>query len=264
MAVLVQVMVGSSNSLGGVVLTGFGEEASGGTLVEVARGGARAVAGGSTTPVAVLVGADGSMEVRAPENRDDAAAGVIDSMRQARLAERLVELGALATEHVGGPADIEWVWTPSSDVIDLLQLRPVAAPGSLGRAESDLSADELDDLVVEGTSVGLGRVAAGVLAPSTVDEGLELCNEARFRTGFVLAVHTTSPEWLPLIGLASAVVTAVGGRTSHAAIVCRELGIPAVVGCGEELWTVTGRHGSVLVVAAGDGLRGSVTAYDPR
>jgi pyruvate,water dikinase len=123
------------------------------------------------------------------------------------------------------PMDIEWAKDGEDGQLYIVQARPetVASQRKLGSFESyRLTAD--GPVLVTGRAVG-ERIAAGrvrIVATAT-----EL---AAFRPGEVLVAETTSPDWEPVMKTAAAIVTNRGGRTCHAAIVARELGVPAVVG----------------------------------
>jgi pyruvate,water dikinase len=144
---------------------------------------------------------------------DDKAAALVLSDDEVR---QLAELGLRAEEHYGMPQDIEWAI--ASDRTYLVQTRPVTTlleeePASGG-----------GEVLVRGLGAGPG-VASGpvrvVLAP---EQGAALEN------GDVLVTRHTSPDWVPIMRRAAAIVTDSGGMTSHAAIVSRELGIPCIVG----------------------------------
>lgn len=102
---------------------------------------------------------------------------------------------------------------------------------------------------------GVGASTGVIQGPARLIHGPD--EFGRFQTGDVLICRTTDPAWTPLFGMASAVVTQTGGMLSHAAIVAREYGIPAVLGVRDALETLV--DGSQLAV---DGARGTVTVAD--
>lgn len=104
---------------------------------------------------------------------------------------------------------------------------------------------------------GVGASAGTVQGPARLIHGPD--EFTRFQAGDVLICRTTDPAWTPLFGMASAVVTQTGGMLSHAAIVAREYGIPAVLGVRDALDLLT--NGSPLTV---DGARGTVTVTDSK
>jgi pyruvate,water dikinase len=123
------------------------------------------------------------------------------------------------------PKDIEWAKDGLTDELFVVQSRPetVQSQKSLEVLET-YSLDKKGSLLVKGKSVG-EKIASG---NARIVEGVEQLHD--FKTGEVLVSNTTTPDWEPVMKTASAIVTNRGGRTCHAAIVSRELGIPAVVG----------------------------------
>jgi pyruvate,water dikinase len=166
----------------------------------------------------------------------------------------LARLGVAIEEHYGAPQDTEWSFDPDGKAW-MLQSRPITtiAPdgqspdGRVGR----LGASGAKTLV-RGLGAAPGQASGSVrLLADPHDTGM-------FREGDVLVAHMTTPDWVPLMRRAAAIVTDSGGMTCHAAIVSRELRIPCVVGTGEatrrlrdgELVTVDATHGLVLEGAA--------------
>lgn len=164
---------------------------------------------------------------------------------------RLARWCARIEEHYGMPMDIEWAKDGDSGEIFIVQARPETVQSRVGAAT--LSRYVLQTEVrplVRGTSVG-SAVAAGTVirirTPAEMD---------RFRDGAVLVAERTDPDWGPILGRAGAVVTDQGGRTSHAAIVSRELGIPAVVGTGDATRVL--EDGMEVTVSCAEGDEGYV------
>lgn len=183
---------------------------------------------------------------------------------QPTLDEREVmavaELGLRIEEHYGSPQDTEWAFDPDG-ALWMLQSRPITtlheeAPTTVATAEPSGPRTVL--LRGLGGAPGSASGAARVLA--------SLADAASLSDGDVLVTHMTSPDWLPLLRRAAAVVTDSGGMTCHAAIVSRELGIPCVVGTGEatrrlrdgETVTVDATRGVVL-----EGARPPARASEP-
>jgi pyruvate,water dikinase len=159
---------------------------------------------------------------------------------------------ALAIEkHYGRPMDIEWAKDGSDGRIYVLQARPETVK-SRARPESEQSfrLKGRGRLLASGRAIGhkIGagavRVVAGPAQMSSV------------RKGDVLVTDMTDPNWEPVMKLAAAIVTNRGGRTCHAAIIARELGIPAVVGCGDA--TTALRDGQAVTVSCAEGDTGNV------
>src|SRR6185503_10876592 len=105
-------------------------------------------------------------------------------------------------------------------------------------------------LVTEGIAVGakIGQGKAHVI--------LDVSQISKFKKGEVLVTEITDPDWEPIMKMASAIVTDAGGRTSHAAIISRELGIPAIVGCGNATTAV--QTGQDITVSCADGELGKI------
>jgi len=168
--------------------------------------------------------------------------------------EDVLELAraALAIEkHYGRPMDIEWAKDGSDGRIYVLQARPETVK-SRARPESEqhFRLKGRGRLLASGRAIGhkIGagavRVVAGPAQMSSV------------KKGDVLVTDMTDPNWEPVMKLAAAIVTNRGGRTCHAAIIARELGIPAVVGCGDA--TTTLRNGQAVTVSCAEGDTGNV------
>ena len=159
---------------------------------------------------------------------------------------------ALAVErHYGRPMDIEWAKDGLDGLIYLVQARPETV-ASL-RAPTTLSTYVLEgpgEVAATGRSVG-ERITSGTV--HLVDNVAALSG---FLPGEVLVADTTTPDWEPVMKNAAAIVTNRGGRTCHAAIVARELGIPAVVGAGDATSRMTG--GELVTVSCAEGDMGRV------
>lgn len=154
------------------------------------------------------------------------------------------------------PMDVEWAKDGLDGRIYIVQARPetVASqkPAQLSVFETYRLTAPAPKAIVTGRSVG-SRIAAG--KARVVKNSSEL---AQVQPGDVLVAATTSPDWEPAMKIASAIVTDRGGRTCHAAIVARELGIPAVVGSQNATWLL--ENGSVVTVDCSQGEAGYVYA----
>ena len=130
-------------------------------------------------------------------------------------------------EHYGRPMDIEWARDGVDGKLYILQARPETVKS---RASSStlqrFRMNERGPVVVEGRAIGQ-KVGAGAVRVLT-----DVASMHEFQPGEVLVADMTDPDWEPIMKRASAIVTNRGGRTCHAAIIARELGIPAVVGTG--------------------------------
>ena len=159
--------------------------------------------------------------------------------------EEITELArqALAIEeHYGRPMDIEWGKDGQDGQLYILQARPETVKSRLGTARvRRYRIRERGPVIIEGRAIGqkIGAGAARVLS--------EIADMHLFQPGEVLVADMTDPDWEPIMKRAAAIITNRGGRTCHAAIIARELGIPAVVGTGTATAIIAGRSG-------GDGL----------
>lgn len=168
----------------------------------------------------------------------------------------VLELAGLAMtieEHYGHPMDIEWAKDGVDGKLYIVQARPetVASQKAVNLLERFV-VDGHGDVLVEGRAVGQ-RVATGTVR--VVTGPVELTS---FQPGEVLVADTTTPDWEPVMKTAAAVVTDRGGRVCHAAIVARELGIPAVVGTGDGTQRL--RTGDVVTISCAEGDTGRVYA----
>ena len=166
----------------------------------------------------------------------------------------LHELGrqALAIEdHYGRPMDIEWVKDGQDGHIYIVQARPETVQSRSGRV--------LTRYRMRGGGerpLIIGRAVGSKVATGTVRVVEHAAQMHRVQEGDVLVTDMTDPDWEPVMKRAAAIVTNRGGRTCHAAIIARELGIPAVVGTGDG--TDTLQDGAVVTVSCAEGDEGKV------
>ncbi len=163
-------------------------------------------------------------------------------------AADLTELGrlALAIEaHYGRPMDIEWGKDGNTGRIYILQARPETVRSRSTIVERYTLARR-GEVLAEGRAIGqkIGAGQARVVA--------SVADIRRVQPGDVLVTDMTDPDWEPIMKKAAAIVTNRGGRTCHAAIIARELGIPAVVGCGDATRRVRDGAGVTVSCAEGD------------
>jgi pyruvate,water dikinase len=155
-------------------------------------------------------------------------------------------------EHYKAPMDIEWGKDGATGEIFILQARPETVQSRGGRTIQRFSLKSRSKVLAMGRSIGQ-RIGSG---PARVIK--DVSEMARVQTGDVLVSDMTDPDWEPVMKRASAIVTNRGGRTCHAAIIARELGIPAVVGCGDATQRI--REGQEVTVSCAEGDTGYV--YD--
>jgi pyruvate,water dikinase len=165
-------------------------------------------------------------------------------------AVQLARWAVTLEQHFGCPMDIEWVKDGATGRLGIVQARPETVHG---RAAPSVAQSYIvhqpPDPIVRGIAVGTS-VATGVARIVTH------ADMSRLAPGDILVAPSTSPDWVPLMRSAAAIVTDLGGRTSHAAIVSRELGVPAVVGTGDGTRAI--RDGDVLTVSCAEGSEGRV------
>ncbi|OBF25517.1 phosphoenolpyruvate synthase [Mycobacterium sp. ACS4331] len=153
--------------------------------------------------------------------------------------------------HYGRPMDMEWAKDGLDGQLYIVQARPETVV-------SQQSATTLESYVLEGRGEILaeGRAVGEKIAAGTVRRIENLEQLAEFQPGEVLIADTTTPDWEPVMKTAAAIVTDRGGRTCHASIIARELGIPAVVGAGDA--TVRVPNGTTVTVSCAEGDSGRV------
>ena len=154
-------------------------------------------------------------------------------------------------EHYGRPMDIEWGRDGVDGLLYILQARPETVKSrQSGSSLQRFTLKERGPVLAEGRAIGQKIGAGAVRVLASADQMHD------FEKGQVLVADMTDPDWEPIMKRASAIVTNRGGRTCHAAIIARELGIPAVVGTGTA--TTTLADGQEVTVSAAEGDTGFV------
>ncbi len=162
-----------------------------------------------------------------------------------------LSLQALIIEdHYQAPMDIEWGIDGETREIFILQARPETVQSRTGRTIQRFSLKSRSRVLITGRSVGQRIGSGAVRVVRSIGE------MARVQSGDVLVADMTDPDWEPVMKRAAAIVTNRGGRTCHAAIIARELGIPAVVGCGNA--TETLKEGQEVTVSCAEGDTGYI------
>ena len=165
----------------------------------------------------------------------------------------LAKQALIIEEHYGCPMDIEWGKDGETGNIYILQARPETVQSRAGRTVQRFALKgKKSQVIASGRSIGQ-RIGAG---PARIIRDVK--EMTRVQSGDVLVADMTDPDWEPVMKRAAAIVTNRGGRTCHAAIIARELGIPAVVGCGDATETI--REGAPITVSCAEGDTGFV--YD--
>ena len=164
--------------------------------------------------------------------------------------EALAQLALTIEAHYGRPMDIEWAKDGVDGLLYIVQARPETVQSRATQIIERYDLQARSEILVEGRSIGQ-RIGSGVARVIT-----DISTMADLADGDVLITDMTDPDWEPVMKRASAIVTNRGGRTCHAAIIARELGVPAVVGCGDATERV--RPGQEVTVSCAEGDTGLV------
>ncbi|MDT7517446.1 phosphoenolpyruvate synthase [Rhodoferax sp. TBRC 17660] len=167
--------------------------------------------------------------------------------------EQLAKYALVIEEHYGRPMDIEWGKDGIDGQLYILQARPETV-----KSQAGTSAEYRYKLKGKGNVVAEGRAIGQKIGTGPVRIVHNISEMDRVQAGDVLVTDMTDPNWEPVMKRASAIVTNRGGRTCHAAIIARELGIPAVVGCGNA--TDLLKEGMLVTVSCAEGDTGFI--YD--
>ncbi len=167
--------------------------------------------------------------------------------------EQLARYALIIETHYGRPMDIEWGKDGTDGQLYILQARPETVKSqSKGKAEQRYKLKGTGTVLAEGRAIGQ-KIGTG---PVRIVHDIKDMDQVQ--PGDILVTDMTDPNWEPVMKRASAIVTNRGGRTCHAAIIARELGIPAVVGCGDA--TETLKDGMLVTVSCAEGDTGNI--YD--
>ena len=171
------------------------------------------------------------------------------SLTDAEVLE-LARYAVAIERHYGRPMDIEWGKDGNDGKLYILQARPETVKSRKREVEERFALKGSSRVLVSGRAIGhkIGSGAVRIVADAS--------QMNRVKQGDVLVTDMTDPNWEPVMKLAAAIVTNRGGRTCHAAIIARELGIPAVVGCGDATHKL--KDGQSVTVSCAEGDTGSV------
>ena len=270
-AVVVQEMVDAEKS--GVLFTSHPSTGAPTAILEAAWGLGEAVVSGTVSPDNYVVDRESGeiQDVTVAEKRVMCVRGedgrtversVPDEKREAQVLDegdlqRLLELGERVETHYDCPQDVEWAMLDGE--LYLLQSRPITTIDDTGGdATSAASADggamqsQTDDVRLSGIGSSPGKVSGTVRLVDKLD------NLDRVEEGDIIVTEMTTPDMVPAMKRAAGIVTDQGGMTSHAAIVSRELGVPAVVGADDA--TDRLRDGQTVTI---DGDMGTVGVGEP-
>ncbi len=167
--------------------------------------------------------------------------------------EQLARYAVVIEQHYGRPMDIEWGKDGTDGLLYILQARPETVKSQAkGAPELRYKLKGKSTILAEGRAIGQKIGTGPVRLVHNISE------MDKVQPGDVLVTDMTDPNWEPVMKRASAIVTNRGGRTCHAAIIARELGIPAVVGCGNATEQLT--EGTLVTVSCAEGDTGHI--YD--
>lgn len=167
--------------------------------------------------------------------------------------EQLAKMAVIIEKHYGRPMDIEWALDGGDGELYIVQARPETV-----ESRSDVTKIERYQLAEKGELLAEGRAIGQKIGKGTarIIMGIDQMDEVQ--EGDVLVTDMTDPDWEPIMKRASAIVTNRGGRTCHAAIIAREMGIPAVVGCGNATRLI--KAGDEITVSCAEGDTGMIYA----
>ena len=175
--------------------------------------------------------------------------------------ESLARQALVIEKHYGRPMDIEWARDGDDGCLYIVQARPETVQSQQdGRQMERFVLKEKSEVLAQGRAIGqkIGQGAVRLVK--------DIAKMDEVQSGDVLVTDMTDPDWEPVMKRASAIVTNRGGRTCHAAIIARELGIPAVVGCGDA--TESLETGIDVTVSCSEGdtgrIYGGILKYDHR
>jgi pyruvate,water dikinase len=194
--------------------------------------------------IQLVYGQHGTVQHETPEDKRRQFSLVDEDVR------RLAQMAITIEKHYGRPMDIEWAKDGETGELFIVQARPETVKARAGMVSENYRLRSIGKVRISGRAIGqkigVGRVCV-------VDSPREM---EQVRPGDVLVADMTDPDWEPVMKRAAAIVTNRGGRTCHAAIVARELGIPAVVGTNEA--TTVLRDGDEVTVSCAEGDTGKV------
>ena len=167
--------------------------------------------------------------------------------------EQLARYAMIIEAHYGRPMDIEWGKDGTDGQLYILQARPETV-----KSQAEGKVEQRYKLKGQGTVLTEGRAIGQKIGTGPVRLVSDISQMDTVQAGDVLVTDMTDPNWEPVMKRASAIVTNRGGRTCHAAIIARELGIPAVVGCGDA--TDLLKDGTLVTVSCAEGDTGRI--YD--
>ena len=160
--------------------------------------------------------------------------------------QKLAQTALLIEDHYKRPMDIEWAKDGINQQLYIVQARPETVQSQEKNVIQKFTLNEKSDVITTGRSIG-NRIGIGKAQIIGSIKDIE-----QLHKGDVLVTDMTDPDWEPVMQRASAIVTNRGGRTCHAAIIARELGVPAIVGCGDATTAIKQNQDVTISCAQGD------------
>ncbi|NRB22498.1 phosphoenolpyruvate synthase [Shewanella sp.] len=172
------------------------------------------------------------------------------SINDAEVME-LAKQAMVIEKHYGRPMDIEWAKDGNDGKLYIVQARPETV-----RSREDVQLIERYHLKTKGEVLCEGRAIGHKIGSGVAKVLTSIADMDQIKEGDVLVTDMTDPDWEPIMKRASAIITNRGGRTCHAAIIARELGVPAVVGCGDVTERI--KTGQKITVSCSEGDTGFI------
>ncbi|MBX9637482.1 MAG: phosphoenolpyruvate synthase, partial [Nitrosomonas sp.] len=221
----------------------------------------RGLAAGNPAILSRRLGTKAIEMVYADKKNDGAALTLtrdVETARRMRFSlsdeqvEALARQAVIIEQHYGRPMDIEWALDGQDGQLYIVQARPETVESRTSLVLERFKLTGKGAVLAEGRAIG-SKIGQGTARLITKIDQMH-----QIQPGDVLVTDMTDPDWEPIMKRASAIVTNRGGRTCHAAIIAREMGIPAVVGCGDA--TAQIKEGAAVTVSCAEGDSGYV--YD--
>jgi pyruvate,water dikinase len=243
MAVCIQKMICANNSVSGIIFTA--EPESGNTnIISLSSnyGLGESIVGGLSNPDEFLIhketlsiiqkniGSKKNKSIYADHSTTNIETTTIEQNQFTLSDEEIIKLSEYAIiieKHFKLPVDIEFVKEDITNKFFILQARPITTLYKDNNNYTEYSLKKKSKIITSGKAIGKKASFGKVCIINTIDQ-INTINK-----GDILVTNMTDPRWEPIMKIASAIVTNLGGRTCHAAIIARELGIPAIVGCND-------------------------------
>lgn len=184
----------------------------------------------------------------------DIKVSLVDQKKQSisdEQVKKLAEWAVIIEKHYGRPMDMEWALDGKENKLYIIQARPETV-----QSQRDYNVIEKYSLKAKGKIIVRGQSVGDKIGAGEANRIMDIKDIHKFKTGQVLVTDMTDPDWEPIMKIASAIITDKGGRTCHAAIISREMGIPCVVGTNDASRKI--KTGRKLTVSCAEGEEGYV------